>query len=142
MSPELQIQLQLLSNGLAILVCIGILYSYLQQKKRLDYIEKLEKTNNEGLLSDADINFIKTNEIIFREKALKAEANIKIYNPVFILIIGIIFTFIPFSDALLKLNLIVVAYILIYLDKTNKRTCYTLFYKLKEEIKSAEGITK
>lgn len=141
MSPELQIQLQLLSNVLAILVCIAIVYNYFQQKKRLDYIEKLEKTNNESLLSDEEINFIKTNEYIFREKALKAEANIKIYNPIFILIIGIIFTFIPFSDALLKLNLVVVAYILIYLDKTNKRTCYTLFYKLKEEIKSSKEIT-
>lgn len=141
MTPEMQLQLQLFSNVVSIIICIGIAYIYFQQKKRLDYIEKLEESKNQGLLTEEEKKFIIENEKIYKEKALKAQANIKIYNPVYILIVGIMFTFIPFSEAILQLNVVVVSYIFIQIDKNNKNNCYTLFYKLKEQIKSAEEIT-
>ena len=51
----------------------------------------------------------------------------------FILIVGILFIYFPFAEAMIHLNTIVVLFILVQLNKINKKNTYTLLEELKKE---------
>lgn len=110
------ISLQILSNAISILICIGIVIKYLRYKKRLDVLQGLEDLKIKGELTLDDKNYLKANLSEYNEKAFKAEGLIKVLNPVFILITGVIFAFTPFSEAIIYMNVVVVSYLFIILD--------------------------
>mgnify|MGYP000181411947 FL=1 len=56
----------------------------------------------------------------------------KILNPIFILAVGILFIYLPVSDAMIHLNVVIVAIIYVQLDKINKRNTLALLKELKK----------
>ena len=128
-----QIPLQLISN-FASIVILGILfYRYLQYKKNMDVIQGLEKLKITNELSDEDKVFISENENEYKLKLIKTEGLIKFAKPLFILIVGLIFISFPFAEALIHLNVVVVAFIFMQVDKIHKTNIYGLLFKLKKE---------
>lgn len=126
--------LQIISNVLSFLICIIIVIKYLSYKKRLDVLQGLEDLKCKEQLTLEDKNYIKDNEAEYQEKALKAESNLKIINPILILITGIIFAFQSMSDAMIYMNVVVVSFLYFILDKNHKKTTYTLLHQLKKEL--------
>ena len=128
-----QIPLQLISN-FASIVILGILfYRYLQYKKNMDVIQGLEKLHITNDLSDEDKVFITKNEEEYKLKLFKTESLFKFAKPLFILIVGLIFISFPFAEALIHLNVIVVAFIFMQVTKIHTTNIYGLLYKLKRE---------
>jgi hypothetical protein len=130
---ELNLSLQLMSNVISILICITIVTKYLKYKKRLDVLQGLEELKDKNELTNEDYDYIKSNEKEYKDKALKSEGLIKFLNPVFILITGIIFAFTPMSEAMIYMNVVVVAYLLVLLDKNHKKNTYELLIELNKK---------
>ncbi len=128
-----QIPLQLLSNFASIIIIGVLFYRYLQYKKNMDVIKGLEKLKVTDTLSEDDKIFIKNNEDEYKLKLIKTEGLIKFAKPLFILIVGLIFIAFPFAEALIHLNVVVVAFIFMQIDKLHKTNIYGLLYKLKKE---------
>lgn len=128
-----QIPLQLISN-FASIVILGILfYRYLQYKKNMDVIQGLEKLHITNDLSAEDKVFITKNEDEYKLKLIKTESLIKFAKPLFILVVGIIFITFPLAEALIHLNVVVVAFIFMQVTKIHTTNIYGLLYKLKRE---------
>ena len=127
-----QIPLELLSNFLSIVIIAFMFYRYTQYKKKIDVINKLVELKKEDKLSDDDKKFIEENEYEYRDILAKTLGNFKLSKPVFILIVGVIFIFFPLQQALIHLNVVVVAFIFMMLDKTHKGNLYKLLYELKK----------
>lgn len=130
---ELNLSLQLMSNVISILICITIVTKYLKYKKRLDVLQGLEELKDKNELTNEDYDYIQSNEKEYKDKALKSEGLIKFLNPVFILITGIIFAFTPMSEAMIYMNVVVVAYLLVLLDKNHKKNTYELLIELNKK---------
>lgn len=128
-----EIPLELVSNFISIVIVVALVYKYIQYKKRIDVLEELDNLKKEDNLTQQDKKYILDNEKEYKEKALKAEANIKIMNPIFILIAGILIVYLPFSEAMIHLNVVVVAFLFIQLDRIHKKNTYTLLHELKKE---------
>lgn len=133
-----QIPTEIISNVISIILVIVLFYKFLGHKKQLAVIQKLDSLNEENSLTQDDILYIQQNEKEYKEKAEKAQNLIKFLNPIFILIVGIIFIYLPFSEALLNLNAFIVAYILIQLDKINKNNTFILLKELRKSIQNKE----
>jgi hypothetical protein len=127
-----QLPLEILSNLASIVLVIVLVVSYLKQKKRIEVIKKLDSLKSENSLTQEDINYINENIEEFKIKSEKAESLAKILNPIFILAVGILFLYLPVSDAMIHLNVIIVAIIYIQLDKINKRNTLSLLKELKK----------
>ena len=127
------IPLEFLSNIISIILVGILVFNYLKHKRNIEIIQKLDllKTNNE--LTEQDIIYINEKEKEYKEKGENAEAPIKFVNPLFILIVGILFIYFPFAEAMIHLNTIVVLFILVQLNKINKKNTYTLLKELKKE---------
>ncbi|MBP9491137.1 MAG: hypothetical protein KBE77_06780 [Aliarcobacter sp.] len=134
-----QIPTEIISNVISIILVIVLFYKFLGHKKQLAVIQKLDSLNEENSLTQDDILYIQQNEKEYKEKAEKAQNLIKFLNPIFILIVGVIFIYLPFSEALLNLNAFIVAYILIQLDKINKNNTYILLKELRKSIQNKEN---
>jgi hypothetical protein len=137
-----QIPTEIISNVISILLVIVLFYKFSKHKKQLTVIQKLSALNEENTLTNADISYIKDNEKEYEEKDLKAQNLIKLLNPIFILVIGVIFIYLPLSEALLNLNAFIVAYILIQLDKINKNNTFTLLKELRKSIQKEKEVLK
>ena len=127
------IPLEFLSNIISIILVGILVFNYLKHKRNIEIIQKLDllKTNSE--LTEQDIIYINEKEKEYKEKGENAEALIKFLNPLFILIVGILFIYFPFAEAMIHLNTIVVLFILVQLNKINKKNTYTLLKELKKE---------
>ena len=128
-----QIPLQLISNFASIIILGILFYRYLQYKKNMDVIQGLEKLHITNELSDEDKAFITQNENEYKLKLIKTESLIKLAKPLFILIVGLIFIFFTFDEALIHLNVVVVAFIFMQVTKIHTTNIYGLLYKLKRE---------
>lgn len=134
-----EIPLEIVSNVLSI-VLVGILiFKYLKHKKIIEVIQKLDELKNENQLTSGDISYITENEKEYKVKSEKADAFAKLLTPIFILIVGILFIYLPPSEAMIHLNVFVVAFILIQLDKINKKNTHILLKELKKDIKKEEN---
>ncbi len=129
-----QIPLQLISNFASIVLLGVLLYRYLQYKKNMDVIQGLVKLKSSNELSEQDKVFIEKNENEYKIQLIKTEGLIKFSKPFFIFIIGAIFIFFPFQDAIIHLNVVVVAFIFMQVDKTHKTNLYRLLFDLKKEV--------
>jgi hypothetical protein len=135
-----EIPTEVISNIISILLVLVLIFKSLMHKKQLSVIDKLSILNDEKSLTTTDISYIKDNEKEYEQKALKAQHLIKLLNPIFILFIGVIFIYLPFSEALLNLNAFIVAYILIQLDKINKNNTFRLLKELRKSIQDEKEV--
>ena len=127
--------IQFASNFLSIILVGVLIYTFLKHKKRMDVITKLDELKDQNLLTQEDLSYISENEKEYKEKSEKADALAKLLMPVFILIVGVLFVYLPTSEAMIHLNAFVVAFILVQLNKINKKNTYTLLKDLKKHIK-------
>lgn len=131
--------IQFASNFLSIVLVGVLIYIFLKHKKRIDVITKLDELKEQNLLTQEDLSYISENEKEYKEKSEKADALAKFLMPVFILIVGVLFVYLPTSEAMIHLNAFVVAFILVQLDKINKKNTYTLLKELKKPVKKEEN---
>lgn len=134
-----QIPLEFVSNILSIILVGILIFNYLKHTKRIKVIQKLDELNNENQLTQDDIFYISENEKEYKGKSEKAEAFAKLLNPVFILVVGILFIYLPLADAMIHLNVFVVAFILVQLDKINKKNTYSMLKELRKDTKKEEN---
>jgi hypothetical protein len=134
-----EIPLEIISNILSIILVGILIFNYLKHKKTIEVIQKLDELKNENQLTADDISYIIENEKEYKEKSEKADAFTKLLTPVFILIVGILFIYLPLSEAMIHLNVFVVAFILIQLDKINKKNTLVLLRGLKKDTKKEEN---
>lgn len=127
------IPLEIISNIASIILVVFLVLRYLKHKKVIETIKKLDTLKNENNLNSEDLSFIDKSIKEFKQKSEKADALAKFLNPVFILIVGILFIYLPLGDAMLHLNVIVVAFIFVQLDKINMKNTLVLFQALKKE---------
>ena len=132
------IPLEFISNILSIVLVAILVFKYLKHKKVIDVIKKLDDLKNENNLNSDDLAYIAQNQNEFKVLSEKADALAKFLNPLFILVVGVLFIYLPLSDAMIHLNVIVVAFILIQLDKINKKNTLTLLKGLSEVTKKEE----
>ena len=132
------IPLEFISNILSIVLVAILVFKYLKHKKVIDVIKKLDDLKNENNLNSDDLAYIAQNQNEFKVLSEKADALAKFLNPLFILLVGVLFIYLPISDAMIHLNVIVVAFILIQLDKINKKNTLTLLKGLSEVTKKEE----
>ena len=131
--------IQFASNFLSIILVGVLIYTFLKHKKRMDVITKLDELKDQNLLTQEDLSYISENEKEYKEKSEKADALAKLLMPVFILIVGVLFVYLPTSEAMIHLNAFVVAFILVQLNKINKKNTYTLLKDLKKSVKKEEN---
>ena len=132
------IPLEFISNILSIVLVAILIFKYLKHKKVIDVIKKLDDLKYENNLNNDDLAYITQNQNEFKVLSEKADALAKFLNPLFILLVGVLFIYLPLSDAMIHLNVIVVAFILIQLDKINKKNTLTLLKGLSEVTKKEE----
>lgn len=130
-----EIPLEIISNILSIILVGILIFNYLKHKKRIEVIQKLDELKNENQLTTDDISYIIENKKEYKEKSEKADAFAKLLTPVFILIVGVLFIYLPLSEAMIHLNVFVVAFILIQLDKINKKNTLILLKELRKDEK-------
>ena len=133
-----EIPLEIISNILSIILVGILIFNYLKHKKRIEVIQKLDGLKNENQLTTDDISYIIENKKEYKEKSEKADAFAKLLTPVFILIVGVLFIYLPLSEAMIHLNVFVVAFILIQLDKINKKNTLILLKELRKDTKKEE----
>ena len=133
-----EIPLEIISNILSIILVGILIFNYLKHKKRIAVIQKLDGLKNENQLTTDDISYIIENKKEYKEKSEKADAFAKLLTPVFILIVGVLFIYLPLSEAMIHLNVFVVTFILIQLDKINKKNTFILLKGLKKDTKKEE----
>lgn len=126
-----QIYFQILSNLISIILVILLLVTYIKYKKSINKIQNLSTLKSQKKLTNDDLIYIDENYKFYEEKSEKADALSKITNPIFIFASGILFLYLPFSDAMIHLNVVVVAFIYVQLDKTNKKNTLILLSELK-----------
>ena len=131
--------IQFASNFISIILVGVLIYTFLKHKKRMDVITKLDELKDQNLLTQEDLSYISENEKEYKEKSEKADALAKLLMPVFILIVGVLFVYLPTSEAMIHLNAFVVAFILVQLNKINKKNTYTFLKDLKKPIKKEEN---
>lgn len=130
--------IELISNVASIAIILVMLSRYLSYKKQLDVIKGLGSLQEEGQLTNEDIDFIKSNESEYKEKVAKTEANVKISQPILILIAGVLILTFNFQEALIHLNVVVVAFIFMQVDRIHKRNLYGFLNQLKKAIKEEQ----
>ena len=133
-----EIPLEIISNILSIILVGILIFNYLKHKKRIEVIQKLDELKNENQLTTDDISYIIENKKEYKEKSEKADAFAKLLTPVFILIVGVLFIYLPLSEAMIHLNVFVVTFILIQNDKINKKNTFILLKGLKKDTKKEE----
>lgn len=129
-----QLPLELISSFLSIVILIGLLYKYYQYKKKLDVLKGLNKLKEANKLTRDDKNFIKENYKDYKYLATREEQRLKLIYPIFILIIGVLVAFLPFQEALIHLNVVVVIYIYLQVTKIHTRNFLAFLDGLNKDL--------
>jgi len=133
-----QIPFELISNVASIILLLALGYRFLQYKNKVDIIKGLDQLKKESKLTSEDVDFINQNETEYKQKIIGAEASMRLAKPIFILIAGLLILTFSFQEAMIHLNVVVVAFIFMMVDKIHKKNLYGYLYAIKKEIKSEE----
>jgi len=131
---DFQIPLELISNLISVAILAALLFKYLQYKKKLEVLKGLDVLKQQKKLTLEDKEFIKKNLKDYRLAFETDEGRIKLSYPIFILIAGILFTFLSFQEAMIHLNLVVVAYIYLHVSKLHNRNFLNFLKELSSNI--------
>lgn len=131
---ETQIPLELITNILSIVILIALFLKYYQYKKKLEVLKGLDELKKQEKLTSEDKDFIKKNFKDYKQTLQKEEERLKISYPIFILIAGILLTFFSFSEAIIHLNVVVVAYIYLHVSRIHARNFVTFLQELNTNI--------
>ncbi|MGB6327504.1 MAG: hypothetical protein WBF48_01145 [Halarcobacter sp.] len=128
------VPLELVSSFLSIVILIGLVFRYYQYKKKLTVLKGLSDLKEQKKLTQEDKEFIKSNYEDYQYSFKIEESRIKLAYPVFILIIGLLTAFFSFKEALIHLNVVVVAYIYLQINKIHTRNFLALLKELNKDL--------
>lgn len=129
-----QLPLELVSSFLSIVILISLLFKYYQYKKKLDVLKGLNELKDNNKLTSEDKVFIKKNYKDYKYSFAREEQRLKLVYPVFILIAGILLAFLPFQEAMIHLNVVVVAFIYLQVSKIHTRNFLTYLDGLNKNL--------
>lgn len=132
--PETSIPLELISNLISVAILLALFFKYYQYKKKLDVLKGLDELKRKKKLTLQDKEFIKTNIKDYRKILQADEERLKFAYPLFILIAGVLIAFLSFSEALIHLNIIVVAYIYLHVSRIHSRNFVKFLQELNKDI--------
>ena len=78
--------------------------------------------------------FIKSNYKDYKYAFAREEQRMKLVYPIFILIAGVLIAFLSFQEAMIHLNVVVVAYIYLQVTKIHTRNYLTLLDALNKDL--------
>ena len=130
----MQLPLELISNLLSIAILVMIFVKYYQYKKKLDVLKGLNDLKDSKKLTSEDKNFIKTNLKDYQILMARDEQRIKLSYPVFILIAGVLLAFLDFQEAMIHLNVLVVTYIFMQVNKIHNRNFVNFLSDLDKDL--------
>lgn len=128
------IPLELVSSFLSIVILIGLVLRYYQYKKKLTVLKGLSDLKEQRKLTKEDKEFLKSNYEDYQYSFKTEESRIKLAYPVFILIIGVFIAFFSFKEAMIHLNVVVVAYIYLQVNKIHTKNFLTLLKDLNKDL--------
>ena len=129
-----EIPLELVSTFLSIVILISLLLKYYHYKKKIKVLKGLSQLKEENKLTSEDKKFIKSNYKDYKYSYAREEQRMKLIYPVFILITGIIFAFLSFQEAMIHLNVVVVSYIYLQVNKIHTRNFFTFLTTLNKDL--------
>jgi len=111
------IPLEMLTSFLSIVGLIMIFRQYLGYKKVIDVVKDLNQRKEKRVLSSDDKQYIKDNLKEYSDKLVYQSSFNKLMYPILV-IIGAVFTmFVPFSQAVIHFNVLIVAFIYVTIIK-------------------------
>lgn len=131
---DTQIPLEVLSSALSILILIALFFKFYQYKKKLDVLKGLDTLKDEKSLTQEDKEFIKKNLKDYSYALKRDEERLKLVYPVFILVAGVLVAFLSFGEAMIHLNVLIVAYIYMHVNRIHIRNFVTFLQELSKEI--------
>lgn len=130
---DLKVPLELISNLLSIGILIAIFFKYYQYKKKLDVLKSLNVLKENKKLTLEDKDFISKNLKDYRKELINDENRIKLAYPILILAAGVLVAFLNFQEAMIHINVIVVAYIYMQVSKIHTRNFVSFLEQLDNE---------
>ncbi|RXJ65926.1 hypothetical protein CRV08_13925 [Halarcobacter ebronensis] len=130
---DISIYFQLLTSFLSIVILLAIFFRYYQYKKKLEVLKELNKLKEQNLLSAKDKDFIKTNHKEYKNLLKKDEERIKLIYPLFILIAGVLFAFLPLGEVVIYINVLIVSYIYLQIIKIHNKNFEAFLKELQED---------
>ncbi|NVJ52197.1 MAG: hypothetical protein HWD90_00790 [Campylobacteraceae bacterium] len=127
-----QLPLELISNIISMVILIMIFVKYYQYKKKLEVLKGLDELKEQKKLSQEDKTFISSNLKDYQNLLARDEQRVKLTYPVFILIAGILLAFLEFKEAMIHLNVLVVAFIFMQVNKIHNRNFVNLLTELNK----------
>ncbi|WP_417326925.1 hypothetical protein [Halarcobacter sp.] len=127
-----QIPLELISNVISMIILIMIFVKYYQYKQKLDVLKGLDDLKNKKKLTAEDKSFISSNLKDYQILFARDEQRVKLAYPIFILVAGIVLAFLEFKEAMIHLNVIVVAFIFMQVNKIHNRNFVNLLTELNK----------
>ncbi len=129
-----QFPIELVSNFISIAILAALLYKYFQYKKKLDVLKELHQIKKEKKLTIEDKEFIKKNYKEYKSQLEDDEGRLKFVYPLFILIAGVLVAFLSFQEAMIHLNIVIVAYIYLHVSRIHSRNFVGFLKELKKDI--------
>lgn len=129
-----EIPLELVSSFLSIVILISLLLKYYQYKKKVEVLNGLNELKEQKKLTEQDKTFIKSNYKDYTYTYAREEQRIKLVYPIFILIVGILLAFLTFQEAMIHMNVVVVAFIYLQVSKIHARNFLTLLKDLNKDL--------
>lgn len=130
---DFKVPLELISNLLSIGILIAIFFKYYQYKKKLDVLKSLNVLKEKKKLTPEDKDFISKNLKDYRKELINDENRIKLAYPILILAAGVLVAFLNFQEAMIHINVIVVAYIYMQVSKIHTRNFVSFLEQLDNE---------
>ncbi len=129
-----QLPLELISIFLSIILLVTIFIKFYQYKRKLVVLKGLNELKEKNRLTSEDIEFIKSNYKDYASSFARDEQRLKIFYPAFILAAGVLIAFLSFEEAMIHINVIVVAYIFLHINKIHARNFVSFLKELNTDI--------
>ena len=127
-----QIPVEFISNFLSFAILIFLGTKYLKYKKNVDLTKELNEKTQAKKITEEDLEVIRQNERRFKEQMISDETNAKFVIPIFILIGGVLFISYEFAEAMIHLNVIIVALIYFQVMKIHSKNLHSFFHELRK----------
>jgi hypothetical protein len=124
--------LEIISNIASLIIVVGIFYKFFQYKKKMEVLGELIHLKKENKLTQEDTQFVEENVLSYEIQLQKDKALIKFAYPFFILLAGLLLFAFETKEALIHINIIVVAFIYLYVSKIHTQN----FIKILKDLKS------
>lgn len=118
--------IEFISNIVSFIIIGAIVVRFVKYKKKVAVIDGLYELKDKKQLTVSDKEYITSNLEEYRANMHKQEGFNKLMYPAFVLVAGIFLIFFQWQEAMIHLNILVVAYIYFYIKKVHYKNIYDL----------------